>query len=96
MHVLFSKRLMFFALLLLTIGCALRVSCEIPAYELNWPLAWRLLPVSAIAELTAVALFAINLLVTFTRPPAHVASVPTSIATSPPHNISPIPRTGRN
>ena len=91
MHVLFSKKLMFFALLLLTIGCLLRVSCEIPAYEYNSPLAWRLLPVSAIAELTAVALFAINLIMTFMRPPAHLASVPTTITTSPPRKVSPIP-----
>ena len=84
MHVLFSKRLMFFALLLLTIGCALRISCEIPAYDYNCPLAWRLLPISAIAELAAVALFAANLLVTFTRPPAHVASLPTTINASLP------------
>lgn len=88
MHVLFSKRLMFFALLLLTIGCVLRVSCEIPAYDYNWAPAWGLLPVSAITELTAVALFAINLIVTFLRPPAHVASLPTTITTS-------LPRTTR-
>lgn len=84
MRVLFSKKLMFFALLLLTIGCLLRVSCEIPAYDYNWPLAWRLLPLSAIIELTAVALFAINLVVTFMQPPAHVAAVPTTITTSLP------------
>lgn len=84
MHVLFSKKLMFLALLLLTIGCALRVSCEIPAYEYNWPLAWRLLPVSAIAELIAVAVFAINLIATFMRPPAHLVSIPTTVTTSLP------------
>ena len=87
MRVLFSKQLMFVALLLLTIGCLLRVSCEIPAYDYNWPLAWRLLPVSAVAELTAVALFSINLIATFMRPPAHVASVPTTIATSLPRTL---------
>lgn len=72
MQVLFSARLMFYALVLLNFGCLLRVSCEMPAYELNQAFAWRVLPVSAIVELTAVALFAVNLLATFARPPAHV------------------------
>ena len=71
MKILFSPRLMFYALALLNFGCLLRVACEIPAYELNQALAWRALPISAIAELTAVALFVFNLLATFARPPAH-------------------------
>lgn len=72
MHVLFSKRLMFASLSLLTIGCLLRVACEIPAYEHNVAVAWRILPVSAIIELSAVVFFASNLVVTFLRPPAHL------------------------
>jgi hypothetical protein len=64
-HVLFSKNLMFVSLLLLNIGCFLRVSCEIPAYEANLAAAWAVLPFSAIIELTAVAVFSVNLLVTF-------------------------------
>lgn len=36
--------------------------------------ACNLLPVSALLELTAVALFAVNLIVTFGRPPVVVAS----------------------
>lgn len=74
MRVLFSPRLMFFALALLNLGCLLRVLCEIPAYELNQGFAWTILPVSAIAELTAVSLFVINLLATLARPPAHIAA----------------------
>lgn len=74
MHVLFSKRMMFFALALLNLGCLLRVVSEMPAYELNLPLAWRVLPVSAVIELTAVALFATNLVITFLRPPAHLTA----------------------
>lgn len=75
MHVLFSKRLMFAALLLLNIGCVLRVACEIPAYEWNLPWAWHVLPISAMTELTAVALFITNLLATFLRQPPHLAAI---------------------
>jgi hypothetical protein len=74
MRVLFSPRLMFFALAALNAGCLLRVASEIPAYESNLSIAWAALPVSAIAELTAVAVFVINLSVTLARPPAHLAA----------------------
>lgn len=69
---LFSTHLMFGALLLLNIGCALRVAAEIPAYEGWLQQAWPALPVSALLELAAVTLFAINLFLTFSRPAAHV------------------------
>ena len=69
MRILFSKRLMGMSLLVLNAGCALRVLSEIPAYEANIGAAWALLPVSAIAELTAVTLFALNLAVTLVLPP---------------------------
>ncbi|HXR74849.1 MAG TPA: hypothetical protein VN737_02670 [Bryobacteraceae bacterium] len=72
MHVLFSKRLMFGSLFMLTIGCLLRVASEIPAYEHNVAIAWRILPVSAAVELAAVLLFVTNLVVTLLRPPAHL------------------------
>jgi hypothetical protein len=72
MRLLFSPPLMLYALVLLNLGCLLRVACEIPAYEWNQAFAWRLVPVSAVAELTAVALFVFNLVATFTRPPAHL------------------------
>jgi uncharacterized protein involved in response to NO len=73
MRVLFNKKLMFGSLALLNLGCLLRVSSEIPAYEGYWTQAWSVLPVSAIVELTAVTLFAANLAVTLLRPPAHLA-----------------------
>lgn len=71
-RVLFSPRLMLASLLLLNAGCFLRVTSEIPAYEGLVHGAWAVLPVSAVIEMTAVTLFAINLLVTFSRPPAHL------------------------
>jgi uncharacterized protein involved in response to NO len=67
MKLLFSTKLMFAALSLLTIGCALRVSSEILAYQEFLHSAWSWLPVSAITEMTAVTLFAANLILTFTR-----------------------------
>jgi hypothetical protein len=73
MRVLFSPRLMFACLALLNAGCALRVGSEIGAYEGYMPALWPLLPVSAITEMTAVMLFAVNLILTFRQPPAHLA-----------------------
>ncbi len=70
MRLLFSPRLMFAALLLLNIGCALRVSSEVLAYQEYAAWAWKVLPISAFTELTAITLFAINLFTTFSRPPA--------------------------
>lgn len=72
-HVLFSKSLMFVSLLLLNIGCFLRVASEIPAYEANVAAAWALLPLSAIIELTAVAIFSVKLLITFLKIPVSEA-----------------------
>jgi hypothetical protein len=72
MRQLFSSKLMFAACLALNLGCLLRVSSEIPAYEANFAVAWRILPVSAILELLAVSLFAANLMVTLVLPPPHV------------------------
>jgi uncharacterized protein involved in response to NO len=72
MRVLYSPRLMLTCLLLLNIGCTLRVSSEILAYEGYWPPAWKVLPVSAICELAAVTVFAANMLLTFKQPPAHL------------------------
>ncbi|HEX6895443.1 MAG TPA: hypothetical protein VF146_09230 [Bryobacteraceae bacterium] len=89
-RVLFSKNLMLASLALLNIGCALRVGSEIPAYEGYWHPAWSVLPVSAITELAAVTLFAVNLAVTFLRPPAHI--IRASAATVPTGSIP--PRTG--
>jgi uncharacterized protein involved in response to NO len=71
MRILFNKGLMFGSLTMLNLGCLLRVSSEIPAYEGDWTKAWSVLPVSAMVELAAVTLFAANLAVTLLRPPAH-------------------------
>ena len=68
MRLLFSTKTMFLALLCLAVGCALRVSAEILSYQNFAPSAWRWLPVSAITEMTAVALFAANILITFVKP----------------------------
>jgi uncharacterized protein involved in response to NO len=65
MHVLFSSKMMFLALTLLTAGCLMRVSSEILAYQGLWEHAWQCLPVSAVVEMTAVTLFAVNLLMSF-------------------------------
>jgi uncharacterized protein involved in response to NO len=68
MRLLFSTKLMFLASLLLAIGCLLRVSSEVLAYRDILRAAWTWLPVSAVCEMTAVTLFAVNLMVTFARP----------------------------
>ena len=71
MRLLFSTKLMFLSLLLLSTGCFLRVSSEIIAYQGFGRWAWSWLPVSAVTELTAVTVFAINLIFTFNgRPPS--------------------------
>ncbi|MGA7908453.1 MAG: NnrS family protein [Candidatus Sulfotelmatobacter sp.] len=69
MRLLFSTKLMLAALLLLTVGCAVRVSSEVLAYQGFVKSAWSWLPVSAITEMTAVTLFALNLFITFARRP---------------------------
>jgi uncharacterized protein involved in response to NO len=73
MRHLFSTKLMFASQALLTVGCALRVSSEILAYQNMFSVAWSWLPVSAVIELSAVTLFATNLLVTFARSAPPVA-----------------------
>jgi hypothetical protein len=67
-RVLYSTRLMWASLAALNLGCLLRAGSEIPAYEANVRLAWRVLPLSAVAELTAVTLFALNLGITLLLP----------------------------
>jgi hypothetical protein len=70
MRLLYSSKLMFTGLLLLTCGCALRVSSEVLAYQDFLPAAWSWLPYSAVLELSAVTIFAVNLVVTFlSKPP---------------------------
>jgi len=74
MRHLYSPRLMFFSLMLLTVGCTVRVASEVLAYQEYLHGAWSWLPVSAIIELTAVTIFATNMAVTFAQPAPRVAS----------------------
>jgi hypothetical protein len=71
-RLLFSTKLMLMSLVLLTAGCLLRVSAEILAYQGFFHSAWSWLPISAVAEMTAVTVFAVNLIGSFARcpPPA--------------------------
>ena len=75
---LFSTRLMLASVTLLSAGCAIRVIAEILAYEQIAITAWRFLPISAIAEMAAVTLFAANILLSITFSPT--AFVDTSFA----------------
>jgi uncharacterized protein involved in response to NO len=68
MKQLYSPHLMFWSLALLCIGCLLRVAAQILAYQGFAAAAWGWLPISAITEMTAVTVFALNLLITFARP----------------------------
>jgi uncharacterized protein involved in response to NO len=76
MRLLWSTRLMFAGLALLAIGCALRVSSEVLAYQgyANW--AWSVLPVSAVLELAGITAFAMNILGTFLLEPSHAQKQP--------------------
>ncbi len=69
MRVLWSERLMGGSLCLLFLGCFLRVLAEPLAYEGIWIAAWKVLPISAVTELAAVSLFAINIGMTIFRAP---------------------------
>lgn len=76
MRLLWSTRLMFAGLALLTTGCTLRVSSEVLAYQgyANW--AWSVLPISAVLELAGITAFAANILGTFILEPSHVHKQP--------------------
>lgn len=65
---------MFAGLLLLTTGCFIRVTSEIVAYQTGVAWAWSALPVSAILELGAVTLFALNMVATFATAPEPLAA----------------------
>ena len=76
MRILWSTRLMFLALFLLTLGCGARVFCEVLAYQGYAAWAWLALPWSAILELTALTTFAVNMMGTFLLQPAHSVREP--------------------
>ena len=65
---LWSPRLMLWSLAALTVGCFLRVVSEPLAYADLVPWAWSILPVSAFIELSAVLMFAYNLLRSMATP----------------------------
>jgi len=65
---LWSARLMKASLMLVTAGCTLRVLSEPLAYGGILSVAWKALPVSAFAELTAVLLFGLNLVMSVATP----------------------------
>jgi len=69
MRLLFSPNLMYVGLLLLSVGCLVRVSGEVLAYQEIVSAAWVWLPYSAILELSAVTVFATNLFLTFIKGP---------------------------
>ncbi|MGB9467141.1 MAG: hypothetical protein WBR10_18695 [Candidatus Acidiferrum sp.] len=76
MRLLWSPRLMFVGLVLLTVGCSLRVSCEVLAYQGYASWAWPVLPLSALVELTALSVFTTNILGTFMLQPSHAVKEP--------------------
>jgi len=55
---------MFASLLLIQVGCTLRVSSEPLAYEGFSSFAWHVLPVSGMLELAGVLIFALNIAAT--------------------------------
>jgi uncharacterized protein involved in response to NO len=72
MRLLWSTKLMFASLALLNLGCILRVSGEVIAYQgyAEWP--WRILPASGFIELAGLTIFAVNLAGTFVLMTPHV------------------------
>ncbi|MGB7513159.1 MAG: hypothetical protein WBW90_03310 [Candidatus Acidiferrum sp.] len=76
MRLLWSPRLMFVGLFLLAVGCTLRVSSEVLAYQSYAGWAWHILPVSALVELTALSVFTTNLLCTFVLQKSHTVNEP--------------------
>ena len=76
MRLLWSTKLMFAGLALVTLGCTLRVSCEVIAYQGYGAWAWSVLPVSALCELAGLTVFAINIFGTFILEPSHAQKQP--------------------
>ncbi len=71
---IWSRGLMFATLSLLLAGCTLRVSMEPLAYEGFWTMGWKLLPLSGCLELSAVVLFALQIILTFALEPSIFAT----------------------
>jgi len=77
---------MFVGLFLLTLGCTLRVSCEVLAYQGYAAWAWHVLPASALIELTALSVFTVNLLCTFVLQKSHAVNEPMLVR--PPQRVA--------
>lgn len=86
MRMLWSTKLMFVGLALVTLGCTLRVSCEIIAYQGYAGWAWSTLPISALCELAGLTIYALNILGTFVLQPRHAQKQP--LVVGAPINIS--------
>ncbi len=82
MRMLWSTKLMFAGLALVTLGCVLRVSCEIIAYQGYAAWAWSVLPISALCELAGLTIYAINILGTFVLQPSHAQAEPVMVGTT--------------
>jgi hypothetical protein len=80
MRLLWSTKLMFAGLALVTLGCTLRVSCEVIAYQGYAAWAWSVLPVSALCELAGLTIFALNIFGTFLFEPSHAHKQPLIVA----------------
>lgn len=65
---LWSARVMRWSLMLITVGCTLRVVSEPLAYGGIVELAWKVLPISAFAELAAILLFGLNVALSLATP----------------------------
>ena len=76
LRLLWSPRLMFVGLFLLTLGCTLRVCCEVLAYQGYATWAWHFLPASALIELMALSVFTVNILCTFVLQKSHAVNEP--------------------
>ena len=84
MRLLYSPKLMGCDLGLLALGCFMRVTSEVLAYQGIAQSAWKVLPISAVIELTAVTLFAVNMIATFlSAPPSRFVQI-----SQRPHSIS--------
>ena len=76
MRMLWSTKLMFVGLTFVTLGCTLRVSCEVVAYQGYAAWAWSVLPISALCELAGLTVYAINILGTFILERSHAQKEP--------------------
>ena len=80
MRLLWSPKLMFLGLFLLAVGCTLRVSGEVLAYQGYAVWAWHVLPASALIELMGLSIFTANILCTFVLQKSHAVNEPMTVA----------------